>query len=55
MVFICALCCIMGVVLFGFFGWHLYLVKAGPVTSAAAVCGVLFVCESLGQAPQRTS
>lgn len=28
-VFICVLCCIMGIVLFGFFGWHLYLVKAG--------------------------
>ena len=28
-VFICVLCCVMGIVLFGFFGWHLYLVKAG--------------------------
>ncbi|CAE7441574.1 PAT17 [Symbiodinium natans] len=32
-VFICALCCIMGIVLFGFFGWHLYLVKAGTTTN----------------------
>jgi hypothetical protein len=28
-VFICVLCCIMGIVLFGFFGWHLYLVRSG--------------------------
>eukprot|EP00931_Biecheleriopsis_adriatica_P000942 TRINITY_DN10110_c0_g1_i1.p1 TRINITY_DN10110_c0_g1~~TRINITY_DN10110_c0_g1_i1.p1 ORF type:complete len:382 (+),score=59.99 TRINITY_DN10110_c0_g1_i1:41-1186(+) len=32
-VFISVLCCIMGAVLFGFFGWHLNLVRTGTTTN----------------------
>ncbi|CAE7824704.1 PAT17 [Symbiodinium sp. CCMP2592] len=43
-VFICALCCIMGVVLFGFFGWHLYLVKAGTTTNELSKWSYVRMC-----------
>ncbi|CAK9020763.1 unnamed protein product [Durusdinium trenchii] len=43
-VFICVLCCIMGIVLFGFFGWHLYLVRSGTTTNEMSKWSYLKMC-----------
>ncbi|CAJ1435157.1 unnamed protein product, partial [Effrenium voratum] len=43
-VFISVLCFIMGIVLFGFFGWHLYLVKAGTTTNELSKWSYLKMC-----------
>lgn len=43
-VFICVLCCIMGIVLFGFFGWHLYLVRSGTTTNELSKWSYLRMC-----------